>query len=227
MLATAAVRYRPDWQPDPFACIAAGVVATAVLLAALVSIFSRQPQSDLQAAAVKIRIGPVTDARSMAVKKILQPRHRTGRLADQNRTRQAAAEKPPLQTVKTILPKSLDWQRQIDLAVKAYAQHQTNPPEFVLQQHPPPDMDLWRALQTLRKLPVMRDGEAYRSVYGSAVVKSGGVCSELHRLQLGLSPSNTITLGLYAHCPGDYRPGMGEQLLDWAEHRRAQPGAPP
>ena len=81
MLATAAVRYRPDWQPDPFACIAAGVVATAVLLAALVSIFSRQPQSDLQAAAVKIRIGPVTDARSMAVKKILQPRHRTGRLA--------------------------------------------------------------------------------------------------------------------------------------------------
>ncbi|MDE2197144.1 MAG: hypothetical protein KGJ56_08145 [Gammaproteobacteria bacterium] len=73
----------------------------------------------------------------------------------------------------------------------------------------------------------MRDGEAYRSVYGSAVVKSGGVCSELHSLQLGLSPSNEVTLGLYVHCPGDYRPGMGEQLLAWAENRRAQPGAPP
>ena len=226
-MATAAVRYRTDWQPDPFACIAAGVVATAVLLAALASIFSRQPQSDLQAAPIKIHIGPVTAARRMAVKKILQPRHRSGRLADQNRTRQAATGKPPSQAVKTILPKSLDWQRQIDLAAKAYAQHQTKPPEFILQQHPPPDTDLWRALQAPRKPPAMRDGGAYRSVYGSAVVKSGGVCSELHRLQLGLSPSNTITLGLYVHCPGDYRPGMGEQLLEWAENRRAQPGAPP
>lgn len=80
-----------------------------------------------------------------------------------------------------------------------------------------PHSDLSRALNAPLPAPTMQNGDAYRSVPGSPVVKSGSRCLALQTLQVGLSPSAHTTVGFGIPCPGEYRPSMADELKAWAD----------
>ncbi|MHB8424588.1 MAG: hypothetical protein ACYDB9_05445 [Gammaproteobacteria bacterium] len=224
-MATAAVQCGTEWRPNPFASVFAGILATAALLAALVFIFSAQPPSGIPATAVKITLGSAKAARIMTLKSF-QPRHRPKHAAGRNQKQRVIAKPVRLKTAKNTPPESINWQQQIDSAAKAYAQRQANPSEILLP-HTPADADLQHAMQTPRKPPVMQNGESYRSIYGGTIVKSHGVCTRLQTAQIGPSPDNRTTIVFLTPCPGEYKPGAGRELLEWANKKRAKMSGPP
>ena len=224
-MASAAVQYAADWRPNPFISVAAGVLATAALLAALVFIFSTQPPPDIPATPVKITLGSAKAAHILALKSS-RPRHRPKHVPGRNRTRRATAKPVPLKAAKNTPSKSVNWQQQMDWAAQAYARRQANPPEILLPRTAA-DADLQRAMQAPRKPPVMRNGESYRSIYGGTIVKSHGVCSRLQTVQFGPSPSNRTPIAFLTPCPGEYQPSAGRELLEWANKKRAKMSGPP
>lgn len=80
-----------------------------------------------------------------------------------------------------------------------------------------PYSDLSRALKAPPSASTMQNGDAYRSVYGSPMVKSGGRCLMLQTIQVGPSPSAHTTVGFGVPCPGEYRPSMADELKAWAD----------
>lgn len=90
-----------------------------------------------------------------------------------------------------------------------------------------PYSDLSRALNAPLPPPTMHNGDAYGSIYGSPMVKSGGRCLVLENIQTGPSPSAHTTVGFGVPCPGDYRPSMADNLKAWADKQAAKSPAGP
>lgn len=90
-----------------------------------------------------------------------------------------------------------------------------------------PYSDLSRVLNTPLPASTMQNGDAYRSVSGFPVVKSGGRCLALQTIQVGLSPSAHVTVGFGVPCPGEYRPSMADELRAWAAARASRKPRPP
>lgn len=89
-----------------------------------------------------------------------------------------------------------------------------------------PYSDLDKALTAPPPALQMKNGQSYRSLYGDNVVKMGGVCSEIHNIQVGLSPSNHATVAFPGSCRGAYKPSMADELKAWADTEARKHHAP-
>lgn len=171
--------------------LAAGVL----LLIGLMALF-RQPVPVLERIRpLLIQLRPLTTALPPV------PRHRT-RFARSTTGREAS---PAMSRVEAHTPVPISG-----ITVPA-------PPPLVLLHEPSFYTDLGRALRTPVKPPLIQNGDSYRSVYGGAVFKAGGMCSEMRTVQIGPSPSNRATVAYPGSCPGEYRPDMSDEMLQWAQ----------
>lgn len=99
-------------------------------------------------------------------------------------------------------------------------------PLFLAPKPANTEQDLAGTLNAPRKqAPGMQDGDAYRNSTGETVIKAGGECGRMQSIQMSPSPTNKAAIGFLTHCPGDYQPTLGDQLLKWAETK--QKPAPP
>lgn len=85
-----------------------------------------------------------------------------------------------------------------------------------------PYSDLSRQLNAPAPRPTLRNGDAYRSIYGFTEAKMGGRCLELHTIQMGPSPSVRATVGYGMPCSGNPRPTMADELKAWADKQAAK-----
>ncbi|MBU6421480.1 MAG: hypothetical protein KGL98_11795 [Gammaproteobacteria bacterium] len=127
-------------------------------------------------------------------------------------------ESSPIKPISPSAPLDLSLPGSVfaPTAVSAFVPHAFNPYS-----------DVARALKAPLSASTMQNGDAYRSVYGLPVVKSGGRCLVLEDIQIGPSPSAHTTVGFGISCPGKYKPSMADELKAWADKQAAKsPGGP-
>ena len=215
------------WQPNRAACVAASILATAMVLAALIFMFDRPPESAIRVAPIEIRLTSATPSEQAASKpNRLRSKPQDERGAILKPLHLARPHKILLKITEPTLPKPVDWQQQIEMSIKSQEHSDSNPSEFMSHKIPAAT-PLQQALNAPRKPASMQNSESYRSIYGGTIVKSDGVCSRLQTVQIGPSPSNRMTLAFLTHCPGEYKPSTGRELLEWANKKQAKMSRPP
>lgn len=205
------------WQPNRAACVAASILATASVLAALIFMFDRPLEFAIRVTSIEIRLTSATPSKQAASKpKQLRSKPPYEIEAILKQSHLVRPEKIPLKIIES-LPKPVDWQQQIEMSIKSQEQSDSNPNKFMLHKIPT-TTPLQQALNAPRKPASMQNGKSYRSLYGGVTLKSDGLCSELQTIQMGPSPSNRVTLAFPGHyCAGDYQPSMAEELSKWAD----------
>ncbi len=218
-MAVATIQSKLAWQPNPFGSVSIGVIATALVLATLAFIFGRPIETEMPPAPMEIRL--------ISFKSILPTLHKT-HIRLKSKVERLPVLRPigPITIQKIPLPPQVNWQQQMNMAVQEYEPSGSRPSQFMVKQNPT-DNVLEKALQFQPKGPILRNGEAYRSINGYTVQKSNGICSELQNLQIGPSPSNRTTVAFPIPCPGEYQPSMSEELSKWADKRKAELSKPP
>lgn len=205
-------------QPNPLYSLAGAVLGTALVCAGLLWAFTHSlPNIPVQIMQLSLVAVPVPTP-----KRISQPVSSTPKTKT---VTQAVTAKPviipkahPIKPVSSPAPLDLSLPG-LTLAPPAASAFQ--PQVFN------PYSDLYHALSAPPPPPTMRNGDAYRSIYGFPVVKSGGRCLALENIQIGLSPSAHVTVGFGVPCPGEYKPSMADELKAWADKQAARnPGGP-
>jgi len=215
------------WRPNRVACVAGGIFVTVIVLAALIFMFNRPLESAIRVTPIEIRLISAATSAQVALKSKhvkFEHRHETGAILKP--VHLVRSKKIPLKIIAPPLPTPVDWQQQIEMSVKSQAQSVSNPTGLMLNKIPIVT-PLQQALNAPRKPESMQNGGSYRSIYGSTILKSGGMCSELQTIQIGPSPSNRVTIAFPGHhCAGDYQPSMNEELTKWVD-QEAKKHPPP
>lgn len=210
-------------QPHPFYSLAGAVVGTTLVCAFLLWAFTHASPQSVASRLVELHL---VSTREAPARRII-----TRTVPHQMRPlRHSAVARPPMPR-PVLIPESgpvkpVSPSARLDLrlpgitfappSVSAFVPHAFNPYS-----------DLEKAIHTPSPLLPTQNGEAYRSVYGYTVAKSGGRCLALQTLQVGPSPSAHATVGFGVPCPGEYRPSMADELKAWAEKRAHQLHLPP
>ncbi|MGH8397420.1 MAG: hypothetical protein ACRETA_04150 [Gammaproteobacteria bacterium] len=220
-MAIAAIQSRIAWQPNPLGSVSIGILASALVLAALVFIFSDRIETETHPAPMEVRL--------ISFKSVPHTLHKT-RIKLKSPVERLPALQPikPIAIQKIQLPQQVNWQQQMDMAVQEYEPSGSKSSEFMVKQNPT-DTILEKALQFRPKQPILQNDEAYRSIYGYTVLKSDGLCTELQTIQFGPSPSDRVTVAsIPPHpCTGEQKPTMSEELSKWADKRKAELSKPP
>lgn len=195
------------------------MVAAALVIAALVFIFSRPLGPGIHPTPIEIRLVSLKRAKPALYKIRVKSIPLIGHSSTLKQVRPIAIQEIPIL-------KPMDLQQQMDMAAQESEQSRSQSPEFMVKQNPMNDL-LGKALQFRRQAPLLENGEAYRSIYGSTVLESNGGCSELQDIQIGPSPSSRTTVALNTPCPGNNKPTMSDELEAWAGKRKAELFTPP
>ena len=203
------------WQPDGRMNL---VLAGFLTLLAVVGFASllRQPRFfDVSPARMTISLQPFPPAAAgkLSSRVKLRPSH-------------AALATPRPLPVTTAVPAPIPWLQAMDAAVQVDTSGQEGKATFSSKSQTASG-DLRRALQAQPSSQVMQQGETYRSAYGTAVLKSQGMCGESQMVRTGPAPQDQVLVTSPIACPGEYKPSMGEELLSWAKKVQQRLPTPP
>lgn len=227
MIAMVAAQSAKLWQPDKFAVASFSVLVTGVVLAALVFMFARQPETLGRISPTELRLISSTTPEQAASKPMTVPEHQIKPQAVLKPVPIMKVENIPLNKIEPPSPPLVDWQQQILMSVDSQSQNSANPNGLILIK-PSQITPLRQALSEPRKPEPMQNGQSYRSIYGDTIQKINGKCVELDTIQVGTSPYSQMTIAMFpaVTCPGDYKPSMIDELSNWAD-KEAQKHQPP
>lgn len=84
-----------------------------------------------------------------------------------------------------------------------------------------PYSDLYQALNSPPKAPLLKNGQTLRFAGQKAITEIAGRCYEEAQLpSIGLSASSGQPVFKTVQCPGEYRPSMDEELDNWANKEK-------
>ena len=201
-MATAAIQRAEVWQPNRGASASLAVLATALVVAMLISVIKARPGSiDIAAPVVQRLTLTVTAPQSE-----LKPRSK--------RLNVPAATLKPLSVLEPVvasIPPSIDWQQQAQTVLDSMVFLPNRVQVSPLQQ----------ALSAPRKAGTMQDGDSYQTASGGVMAKMGDTCTEMRSVQVGPSPTDRATVAFPGQaCAGDDQPTMAEQLAEWADQEK-------
>lgn len=209
-------------QPNPVYSLGGAVFGTALVCALLLWAFTHPLPLQLPLARLQLHL--LTRAAAPLRRVRQPPARRTVPLSQPHVARFTTPKPIAIPKTGALTPNAPSVPLDLSLPGLTFAPPAASP--FVPQVFNPYS-DLSKALVTPSPPAAMHNGDAYRSVYGSPVVKSGGRCLTLQTLQVGLSPSARATVAFGMPCPGEYRPSMADELKAWADKEARKHHLPP
>ncbi len=226
MLATVATRSIKNWQPNGAAVWFAALASTLVVAVMFIFLFDRQLESPIRVEAIQVRLTNAEPSKENAVNPAAAKTTHPAIMQSAPKPLHIVTIKPLPSTVIEPLSPPIDWRQQIEMSVNNQVPSSLSSSSPALKNlHYTP---LYQALNALQKPAAMQNGGYYRDSNGNRVMKAGGMCFEIQKVQFGPSPSDTISVAMDPPftCPGDYKPTMADDLSKWAD-QKAKKHLPP
>lgn len=197
------------WRPDPRATLALAGCGAVLLCLAFLGLLYRPVVSSKPALL------------SLSVVHTPPAAHRAGRPAPSLPVASPTIYLPRLEPLPPI-PGFILLPEQVDAAMRDTVLNGRTGPFLAPPAQEYDELD-W-ALQVPSTPGTLREGEGYRSAYGHSIVKSGAGCTAMEQVEVG--PVAKANVGFMVPCPGEYRPGMADDLAQWADKRAAEAKPP-